>query len=106
MTYVEALEIAIAKVDEATAEKLTALKGQIAKKRTSSKPTKKQVENEGIKAEILEVLGDEGVTVTEIVKALDNKYHPNKVTSMVHQLMDANEVKREMVKGKALFSLA
>ena len=69
MTYVEALEQAIAMFggEGEVAEKLTALKAQVAKKRSSSKPTKTQVENEAIKEQILAVLADcdEGVMVKE-----------------------------------------
>lgn len=75
----------------------------LARKRSGSKtPTKRQVENEGIKAQIAEVLSaDEGKTVTEILKALDNEVLTNqRVSALLRQM---GGVRKEFVKGKALF---
>ena len=76
MTYVEALETVIPMVEGEVAEKLVALKEQMAKRHTSSKPTKTQLENEKVKEEILSVLlqSEEGMTCGEIVKALEGEY--------------------------------
>lgn len=69
----------------------------------SSKPTKRQVENEVIKAQIAEVLTDEGQTATEILAQLDN---PTLTNQRVSALLRQMEVHKEIVKGKSLFSLA
>ena len=78
----------------------------------SSKPTATQTANEAIKAEILAFMSDnEKRTVTEIMKgvpSLDGASN-QKATALVRQLADENDpeapMKREVVKGKALFSL-
>ena len=107
MTYVEALEQAIAICGEGeVAEKLTALKAQVAKKRSSSKPTKTQVENENLKDKILEVLAnaDKSMTATEIGEALGVSV--NKASALLSQLKEDNSVVREVVKRKAYFTKA
>ncbi len=108
MTYVEALEIAIGSVDAEVAEKLTALKGQIAKKKGSSKPTKTQVENEGIKEQILAVLADcdEAVTVKEILGLIDGDYTSQKISALLRQLVTAEKVVKSTEKKVSRFALA
>lgn len=109
MTYVEALEQAIVICGEGeVAEKLTALKAQVAKKRTSSKPTKTQVENEGIKAEILAVLADcdEAVTVKEILGLLEGDYTSQKISALLRQLVTAEKVVKSTEKKVSRFALA
>lgn len=82
----------------------------LSRKRTgSTKPTKRQVENEAIKAQILKVLNDEtGITVTEIITALGNDELTNqRVSALLRQMGDekgTGEVHKEIVKGKALFT--
>ena len=73
----------------------------LSRKRSGSKsPTKRQKENEIIKANIADVLGDEGQTVTEILKALgDDTLTNQRVSALLRQM----GVRKEMVKGKALF---
>lgn len=112
MTYVQALENAIAVVDAETAEKLTALKAQMEKKRSSgsSKPTKTQLENEAIKANILEVLSDEGQTVSEILPQLDASLSSKpltnqRVSALLRQLIP-DKVVKTIDKKTSLFSLA
>ena len=77
----------------------------VSRKRTgSSKPTKRQTENEGIKARILEVVSDEGMTAGEIVAALDIEGMTNqRVSALLRQLVLAEQVRKETVKGKSLF---
>ena len=77
----------------------------------STKPTATQTANEAIKAEILTFMGDnEKRTVTEIMKGVPslNGASNQKATALVRQLADENDpnapMKREVVKGKALFS--
>ena len=82
----------------------------LSRKRTSSKPTKRQVENEALKGAILDVLAraDEGgMTIGEIAKVVDFEgATPNRVNALVKQLKDGGAVLRNEVKGKAMFSIA
>ncbi len=77
----------------------------VSRKRTgSSKPTKRQTENEGIKARILEIVSDEGMTAGEVVAALDIEGMTNqRVSALLRQLVLAEQVRKETVKGKSLF---
>lgn len=77
----------------------------VSRKRTgSSKPTKRQTENEGIKARILEIMSDEGMTAGEVVAALDIEGMTNqRVSALLRQLVLAEQVRKETVKGKSLF---
>lgn len=69
----------------------------------SSKPTKRQTENEAVKGRIAEVLTDEGQTVTEILAQLGDETLTNqRVSALLRQM----NVHKEVVKGKSLFSLA
>ena len=109
MTYAQALEIAIASVaDEAVVEKLTALKAQMAKKHSSSKPTKLQIENEKIKDEILEVLAtaEERLRVGDVLKLLEGEYTSQKISRLMSQLVEAGKVTKEIEKKVSYFSLA
>ena len=111
MTYVQALEIAIATVGEGEArEKLEALKASIVKRNSADrKPTKTQEANEGIKAEILEFLADGSKhTVSEIMEAVPslNGASNQKAASLVRQLKDSGALVREEIKRKAYFSIA
>lgn len=73
------------------------------KRSKSDKPSKRQIENEGVKAEIAEVLSDEGMTVTAIAAALGNKYTNQRVSALLRQM---DGVTKEVVKGKSLFTIA
>lgn len=109
MTYVEALEVAINAVDGEVAEKLTALKVQMSKKHVSSKPTKTQVENEGIKAEILDVLAsaDKPLRASEIVTLMPRDgLTPQKVAALLKQLVKAETVVKTVDKKVSTFALA
>ena len=111
MTYVEALNIAIASVDnEEAVERLTALRDATVKRNSAErKPTKVQEANEGIKAEILEFLADGGKhTVSEIMEGVAslNGASNQKAASLVRQLKDAGVLVREEIKRKAYFHLA
>ena len=85
---------------------------QVAKKNATGgerKLTKTQLENEGTKGVILEVLSNvtEPVTIADMQKlstalgALSNQ----KITALVSQLAKANAIERTEVKGKAYFAL-
>ena len=111
MTYVEALEIAIATVENAEAvERLTALRDATIKRNSADrKPTKTQEANEALKAEILEYLADGTArTVTEIMAGVPSLEGASnqKVASLVRQLKDSGALVREEVKRKAYFKVA
>lgn len=82
---------------------------QTVKKNASGggKPTKTQVENEGIKAEIVEVLGraTAPMTVKAVMEAVDIDSN-QKITSLLTQLVKADVVVRTETKGKAYYALA
>lgn len=71
---------------------------------TSSKPTKRQIENESIKAEIADILiqADEGMTVTQILAQLKKPELTNQRVSALLSRMEG--VKKEYVKNVALFT--
>ena len=75
------------------------------------KPTPKQVENEGFKADILAWMEPEkDYAVSEITKgvpSLDAEgVSGNRVVALLKQLKDAGEVVRTEIKGKAFYRLA
>lgn len=81
----------------------------LAKKNASKgerKPTATQKANEGIKEEILGVLSDNAVTVTEIVKSLEADYTNQKVSALLRQLIADGKVEKVVDKRKSLFKLA
>lgn len=97
---------------EAAIEFLTYEQGLLARKNASGekKPTKTQEENVIHKERIVEFLmgREEGVTVTSILKGVPTfaDFSNQKVARLVKDLVDAGRVKKEIVKGKALFTLA
>lgn len=113
LTNVKALEFVLANCElpSEVAEKVSKMKAQFEKKASGSrKPTKTQIENEGLKADILTFLAstDKGVTITDMLKeckALEGLTN-QKLTSLIHQLVDEKRVTRSMDKRKAVFSLA
>ena len=111
MTYVTAVEFAIANLDNAeVVEKLTALRDSLVKRNSADrKPTKTQVANEGIKADILAFLADgEKHTVTEIMGGVASLADASnqKAATLVTSLVKSGLVVREEIKRKAYFSLA
>ena len=74
------------------------------KRAKSDKPSKRQVENEGVKARIAEVLSDEGKTVTAILAELGDDSLTNQRVSALLRQMDG--VNKTVVKGKSLFTIA
>ena len=80
----------------------------LGRKRTaSSKPTKRQLENEALKGRIAEVLNDEGITVTGILKELDEEGLTNqRVSALLRQMVGDGKAIKEVVKGKAMFTIA
>ena len=95
-------------------------KAQVIEKNASGanaerKPTKTQLENEGIKAQIVDVLtnADKPMTIGEIGKALGIESN-QKVSALVTQMLTVRKgaaveggvIDRTEVKGKAYFALA
>ena len=72
------------------------------------KPTKAQIENEGIKETILEVLSDleNPATVSEIMTDGRIEISSQKLTTLLTQLRKAEKVVRTEEKGRAYYSLA
>lgn len=80
---------------------------KLSRKSSSTKPTKTQVENEGIKDIILEVLTDLGsASATQIATDPRIGVSNQKVTSLLTQLRKENKVVRSEDKGKVYFSVA
>lgn len=79
------------------------------KKRSNSKPTKTQIENEKIKAKILEVLTDvnEVMTISELMTAdgLEN-YSNQKLSVLCHQLVNEHKIVNTKVKKVSYFKIA
>ena len=100
------IEDAVAFVDEriAITEKKNASGGG------ERKPTKTQLENEGVKATILSVLSAEGqpMTIADIQKGSAElaEFSNQKLSALLTQLVKSNQVERTEVKGKAHFALA
>ena len=79
----------------------------LAKKSANKKPTKTQEENEGIKAEILNVLTDEGVTVSDLQSKSDvlSGLSNQRVSALLRQLIADGKVAKNVDKKKSYFSL-
>ena len=79
------------------------------KKRSNSKPTKTQIENEEIKEKILITFEkiDEPVTITELAK-MDGltEYSNQKLSVLCHQLVDEHKVVNTKVKKVSYFKIA
>ena len=79
------------------------------KKRSNSKPTKTQIENEKIKEKILIAFEkiDEPVTITELAK-MDGltEYSNQKLSVLSHQLVDEHKVVNTKVKKVSYFKIA
>ena len=114
LTYVVALNTAISALsaDEsmtAVVEKLTALRdAQVKRNSAERKPTKAQLANEELKAQIVAVLTAEPATVTDIMgksealAALSNQ----KVSALVNALVDEGKAVKTVEKRKSYFALA
>lgn len=79
------------------------------KKRSNSKPTKTQIENEKIKEKILEVLTDvnEVMTISEIMTADGLEIYSNqKLSVLCHQLINEHKVVNTKVKKVSYFKIA
>lgn len=111
MTYVKALEIAIATVEnEEVKTKLTALQASIAKKNSAErKPTATQTANAGFKVAIENgmELGKK-YTITDLMKSISElaDLSNQRVSAIVRQMVESGTLVREEIKRKAYFFLA
>lgn len=90
-------------------EKLTKMAEQVAKKNSAErKPTTTQVANEGYKTAIYAGIGDNAMTISEMVKAIPEiaELSNQRVSAIVRQMVDSGMLTREEVKRKAYFSRA
>jgi hypothetical protein len=86
---------------------------EITKKKNASgsgenaKPTKTQLENEGIKDTIVSVLTATPITITDLIKSSADLagYTNQKISALLTQLLKERRVVRTEVKGKAHYAL-
>ena len=89
--------------------KLEKMKFQFEKKNSAEKkPTATQIENEGIKNLILEVIGDSSLTITEMQKINGElaERSNQKISALLKQMVENGSVVREEIKRKAYFKKA
>ena len=112
LTNVLALEMVLAmeevKLNQELVEKLTKMKEQFEKKNnsgTGKKLTKTQIENEEIKAQILEVLTSEPKAIKELQAENESlaEYTNQKLSALLKQLVGENKVERIEEKRVAKF---
>ena len=113
LTNVVALEMVLAmeevKSNQELVEKLTKMKEQFEKKNNSGtgskKLTKTQIKNEEIKAQILEVMTSEPITIKELQTDLYSlgEYTNQKLSALLKQLVGENKVERVEEKRIAKF---
>lgn len=91
--------------DSEVIEKLGKIKAQFEKKSsTLRKPTATQLDNENIKATILEVLvGNKGYTVSDVVAILGNKYTNQKISALLNAMVKADLLTKVEDKRKSYF---
>ena len=91
------------------ADKLKTLRTSYAKKSLNRKPTKTQIENDGIKDDILTALRKLGrkASIAEIKEQMDSlkELTPQKMSSMLGQLKTAGFVDKVVEKSKTYFFL-
>lgn len=107
ITYSESLDYILAhcEIPEKYAERIRALKAQVEKK-NSAKSAKLSEEQNAVIEEIVAVMSDKPMTITEICKALDNKYANQRVSAYIKKLVESGRVIRTEDKRKAYFALA
>ena len=90
-------------------EKVEGMVEQLAKKSSANrKPTATQVENEHFKDLILLAVGSDGMTVTDIMKAIPefDGLANQKISALVKQLVDTGKLTRTSLKGRSYFAKA
>lgn len=102
------LNLGEVKANPVWVEKLNAEIEAIDKKNLNRKPTTQQIENEGIKAQILAVLEvGHGRTVSEVMKMCDYEFKSNQqCTALLRQLRLDGKVTRVEDKKATLYFLA
>ena len=111
MTYVKALEIAIASVEDAEVkEKLEALKAQVAKKHTKSdKPTKAQREKAEADAVMTAEIFDGMVVGTDYTTAQCGEIvgvSTSKAVHLMKPLVESGAVIKGTIKGSTIYRVA
>ena len=94
-------------LDKADLDFLVERKELVEKKNASRKPSAKNEENEGIKANILaEMEEDKAYTITDMMKNLPSckELSNQRISALVRQLIDKDLVERNEIKGKAYFT--
>lgn len=89
-------------------EKLSDMLASLENRKTIAKPTKNQQENETFKSEISNLLSDgKARTVSEIIQEIfpDKELSNQRVSAILRLMIIANQVKKDYIKGKAMFSL-
>lgn len=106
MTYAVAIDSALnGVVTDEVREKLEALKAQLAKRNKGErKPTKTQRENEGVKAQIADLLTDEGKQCKDIAEALG--ISGQKCSALLKQMVDAGLAEKYSEKRVTYFRVA
>ncbi len=94
-------------IDEAKAF-IADRKEKATKKSSNRKPTAQQKENEGVKEAILDVLTNEGKTVSEIISMSDDLsgLTNQRVSALLRQLVIAGKVVKTKDGKKSLFAIA
>jgi hypothetical protein len=113
MSYVSAIDAVLsgAPVEGEVAERLTALRGSLAKRSASKsgKPTKTQIANAEIGEAVINAMSVGEVYTIADVKALVPAIAdatPQKVGPICRKLVEAGRLKGDKVKGKVVYSLA
>ena len=105
--FVEAIEVAKEAGREDLVEFFEGRIEALNKKTASRKPTKTQEANETLKSSILEVLTDEGQTVTDVLTKLNDSTLSNqKVSAILRQMVEVGTVVKFTDKKKSLFKVA
>lgn len=77
-------------------------------KKANKKPTKAQEENEKLKAEIVEIIGNKSVTVSEVWKAKDKwilDYSNQKFSALMNAMVEEGRLKKVTDKRVSYFSV-
>ena len=89
-------------------QKLENIKASYSKRANATrKPTATQVQNEGIKSTIAEILAsaEAPMTVSEVVKALGGEYTSQKISALMNAMARDGLVAKTVDKRKSLFSV-